>query len=129
MRRVFRPEFINRLDSVIIFHALTRENIRQIVTLELNKVATRLQDSTIQLKATPEATEKLAQEGYDPDMGARPLKRVIQQKVEDILSDAMLAGEFHSNDVILVDLVDGEIKLRRVEGQVTSSEPEAALPV
>ena len=129
LRRVFRPEFINRLDSVIIFHALTRENIRQIVTLELNKVATRLQDSTIQLKATPEATEKLAQEGYDPDMGARPLKRVIQQKVEDILSDAMLAGEFHSNDVILVDLVDGEIKLRRVEGQVTSSEPEAALPV
>ncbi|HEX7555926.1 MAG TPA: NDP-hexose 4-ketoreductase, partial [Leptolinea sp.] len=117
------PEFINRLDSVIVFRALAREHIRQIVSLELDKVAERLVEHEILLKATPTAIDKLADEGYDPDMGARPLRRVIQQKVEDPLSDALLGGDFGNGDVIFVDLnADGDVILRK-EGN-GSVEPE-----
>jgi ATP-dependent Clp protease ATP-binding subunit ClpC len=118
LKRVFRPEFVNRLDSVIVFRSLNRDNIKQIVELELAKVALRLEDHTIELTATPEALEQLAEEGFDPDMGARPLRRVIQHKVEDRLSDALLAGEFEDGDAIRVEVEDGEIKLT----QVTSEE-------
>jgi ATP-dependent Clp protease ATP-binding subunit ClpC len=115
LKRVFRPEFINRVDSVIVFRALTRDDIRQIVNLELKKVSQRLEEHTIQLQATPKAQELLGEQGYDPDMGARPLKRVIQQKVEDILSDGLLSGEFKDGDSILVDVADDEIVLRQAE--------------
>jgi ATP-dependent Clp protease ATP-binding subunit ClpC len=104
LKRVFRPEFINRLDSVIVFRALSRQDIHQIVNLELNKVAVRLEDNEIKLTATPEALDRLAEEGYDPEMGARPLRRVIQLKVEDRLSDAVLAQQFKAGDSILVDI-------------------------
>jgi ATP-dependent Clp protease ATP-binding subunit ClpC len=113
LRRVFRPEFINRVDSVIVFHPLSRENIHEIVNLELNKVAQRLEDHEITLTASPEAVEKLANMGYDPDMGARPLKRVIQQKVEDALSDALLSGKFEDGDAVIVDIEGDEIVLNR----------------
>jgi len=108
LKRVFRPEFINRLDAVIVFRALNRDNIQQIVKLELDKVAVRLQEHEIVLHATPLALNKMGELGYDPDMGARPLRRVIQQYVEDPLSDALLAGEFEDGDTILVDLAEGE---------------------
>jgi ATP-dependent Clp protease ATP-binding subunit ClpC len=123
LKRVFRPEFINRVDSVIVFRALTRQNIEQIVQLELNKVAQRLEEHEIVLNATPEALGLLANQGYDPDMGARPLKRVIQNKVEDPLSDALLAGQFDDGDTILVDVADEEVILRR-DGEAKPSEPE-----
>jgi len=123
LKRVFRPEFINRLDNVIVFRALAREHIRQIVNLEIEKVAERLVENEITLKASDAALDKLSEEGYDPDMGARPLRRVIQQKVEDPLSDALLAHEFTNGDVVFVDLNgDGDVILRR-EGKVTE-EPE-----
>jgi ATP-dependent Clp protease ATP-binding subunit ClpC len=113
LRRVFRPEFINRLDSVIVFRSLNKDDIQQIVQLELDKVAARLRDHSVKLTATPEALEKLAELGFDPDMGARPLRRIIQQKVEDPLSDALLSGDFHDGDVLLVDLVENEVVLKR----------------
>jgi len=126
LKRVFRPEFINRLDNVIVFRALAREHIRQIVSLEIEKVAERLVENEITLKASDAALDKLSEEGYDPDMGARPLRRVIQQKVEDPLSDALLAREFNNGDVIIVDLNgDGDVVLRR-EGKV-AEEPETSL--
>jgi len=103
LKRVFRPEFINRLDSVIVFRALSRADINQIVSLEIAKVAERLQDSEIKLSATSAALDKLAEEGYDPEMGARPLRRVIQSKVEDRLSDAVLAEQFKAGDEVVVD--------------------------
>jgi ATP-dependent Clp protease ATP-binding subunit ClpC len=106
LKRVFRPEFINRLDAVVVFHALTRENIRQIVELELEKVSVRLVDHNVKLDATEKALDQLASEGYDPDMGARPLRRVIQQKIEDRLSDALLAKEFMDGDIIQIDVND-----------------------
>jgi ATP-dependent Clp protease ATP-binding subunit ClpC len=121
LKRVFRPEFINRLDSVIVFRALSKEDIQEIVKLELDKVADRLKDHDISLVATPLALEKLAELGYDPEMGARPLKRVIQQKVEDVLSDALLSGTFSDGDTIIVDFREDEVVLRR-EAEI---EPEA----
>jgi ATP-dependent Clp protease ATP-binding subunit ClpC len=125
LRRVFRPEFINRVDSVMVFHSLTKENIREIVHLELHKVAQRLEENAIVLTSTPEAVELIAELGFDVDMGARPLKRVIQQKVEDPLSDALLSGQFDDGDTVLVDVVEGEITLRRAEGEPSSNNAEA----
>ncbi|NJD58550.1 MAG: NDP-hexose 4-ketoreductase [Anaerolineales bacterium] len=120
LKRVFRPEFINRLDSVIVFRALAKEDIKEIVNLELNKVSERLKEHDISLVATPIALEKLAELGYDPEMGARPLKRVIQQKVEDVLSDALLSGTFADGDAIIVDYREDEVVLRREpEGEPT----------
>jgi ATP-dependent Clp protease ATP-binding subunit ClpC len=125
LKRVFRPEFINRLDSVIVFRSLNKDDIKQIVELELNKVALRLVEHDLSLDATPAALEMLANLGYDPEMGARPLRRVIQQKVEDRLSDALLSGEFKDGDAIIVDVVEGEIKLERSDKKEESSPEEA----
>ncbi|MFN2151126.1 MAG: ATP-dependent Clp protease ATP-binding subunit, partial [Anaerolineales bacterium] len=108
LKRVFRPEFINRLDSVIVFRSLNKESIRRIVSIELDKVATRLQEHELTLTATTEALDLLADMGYDPEMGARPLRRVIQQKIEDRLSDAVLSGQFKHGETIVVDVEVGE---------------------
>ncbi len=126
LKRVFRPEFINRLDSVIVFRSLTKENIQQIVELELAKVSQRLEEHDIVLSPTPVALEKLADLGFDPDMGARPLRRVIQQKVEDPLSDGLLAGDFENGDTILIDLHEDEIVLSRYEGELAPPVEEVA---
>jgi ATP-dependent Clp protease ATP-binding subunit ClpC len=113
LKRVFRPEFINRLDSVVVFRALNREDIQKIVSLELDKVAVRLSEHEITLTATPDAINLLADLGYDPEMGARPLRRVIQQKVEDPLSDALLSGEFDAKDTVVIDIetVEDEVNI------------------
>ena len=122
LKRVFRPEFINRLDSVIVFRALNREDIQLIVSLELDKVAQRLKENNITLTATPAAIDQLAADGYDPDMGARPLRRVIQQKIEDRLSDMLLASQFADGDTVEVVVnEDKEIALRKLD---SSGEPE-----
>ncbi len=104
LKRSFRPEFINRLDSVIIFKALNKEDIRKIVNLELDKVNQRLEENNIVMRATSEALDYIADEGYNPEMGARPLRRVIQRQIEDRLSDALLAKEFNDGDKILIDI-------------------------
>jgi ATP-dependent Clp protease ATP-binding subunit ClpC len=120
LKKVFRPEFINRLDSVIVFRSLNKDDIRQIVALELNKVTERLAEHEIKLTATPAALNLLAEQGYDPEMGARPLRRTIQLRVEDQLSDGLLTGTFQESDTILVDVIEGEIVLTRQK-----KEPEA----
>ncbi len=104
LKRTFKPEFINRLDGVIVFRSLNQEDIRKIVQLELDKVNARLVENNIRLRATEEALELISEEGYNPEMGARPLRRVIQQKIEDRLSDALLAKEFDEGQQILVDV-------------------------
>jgi ATP-dependent Clp protease ATP-binding subunit ClpC len=124
LKRAFRPEFINRVDSTVIFRALNRSDIQQIVSLELNKVAARLVDHKIVLTATSEALNLFAEQGYDAEMGARPLRRVIQQRVEDKLSDALLAGTFVDGDNVEVDVdAEGEVLLKRVE----APQPEPAV--
>jgi ATP-dependent Clp protease ATP-binding subunit ClpC len=104
LKKAFRPEFINRLDSVIVFNALNKQHIRQIATLELKKVADRLKEREITLAATEAALDKLSEKGYDPDMGARPLRRVIQLEIEDRLSDDLLSGKFKDGETIWVDI-------------------------
>ncbi len=104
LKKTFRPEFINRMDSVIVFHALNRDHIRQIATIELEKVAERLKDRQIILSITDTALEKLAEKGYDPEMGARPLRRVIQVEIEDQLSDDLLAKNINNGDHIWIDV-------------------------
>jgi len=116
LKKVFRPEFINRVDSVVVFRSLNKEDIQNIVKLELNKVSERLQEHALTLTASDAALAYLADEGYDAEFGARPLRRVIQQKVEDKLSDLVLAGEFSEGASILVDVnEDDEILLTSQE--------------
>ena len=130
LKKVFRPEFINRVDSVIVFRSLNQQDIRKIVSLELDKVSQRLAESHVTLKATEAALDLMATQGFDPDMGARPLRRVIQQQVEDRVSDALLAGEFLPFDSILVDVDGEEVKMTR-QPSAAKSEPvaEPAVPV
>ncbi len=127
LKRAFRPEFINRLDATVIFRALNKEDIQKIVSLELSKVAERLKEHDLTLTATPEALAALADLGYDAEFGARPLRRVIQQKVEDPLSDKLLSGEFQHGDSIIVTLdPDQEIILERQrEGEKEKEEAPA----
>jgi ATP-dependent Clp protease ATP-binding subunit ClpC len=127
LKRVFRPEFINRVDAVIVFRALSKESIKEIVQLELDKVSQRLEEHAIVITITPSALELLADMGYDPEMGARPLRRVIQQNIEDAFSDALLAGKFEDGDTIVVDAVDDEITLYRSEEKPIEQE-EALAP-
>jgi len=126
LKRAFRPEFINRVDSVVVFRALNKEDIQQIVSLELDKVAARLAEHALTLTATPAALALLADLGFDAEFGARPLRRVIQNKVEDPLSDRLLAGEFPSGCTVLVDVnQEGEIVLKQQEAK----EPETEMAV
>jgi ATP-dependent Clp protease ATP-binding subunit ClpC len=124
LNRSFRPEFINRIDTIIVFHALTKEQIAEIVDLELAKVTERLIENNIHLQATEEGRALLAELGYNPEMGARPLRREIQSKVEDQLSDALLAGNFKDGDKILIDDEDGEVVLRLDETEEEGEKPE-----
>jgi ATP-dependent Clp protease ATP-binding subunit ClpC len=127
LKRAFRPEFINRLDAVIIFRSLNKEDIQKIVSLELDKVAERLKEHNLVLTATPAALAALADQGYDAEFGARPLKRVIQQKVEDPLSDRVLGGEFQDGDTLLVSLnSEGEIALERDREKEQQAAPAAS---
>ncbi|MCC6261215.1 MAG: ATP-dependent Clp protease ATP-binding subunit, partial [Anaerolineales bacterium] len=124
LKRAFRPEFINRLDSVVIFRSLNKEDIQKIVSLELAKVAERLKEHNLVLNASAEALASIAEQGYDAEFGARPLKRVIQQKVEDTLSDKLLSGEFTDGDSIEVNVNDdGAIILEKAQEKL----PEPSL--
>ena len=107
MKKKFRPEFLNRIDATVVFHALSKEDIRQIVELMLGEVATSLKEKNVALEVTDAAKDLLGSKGYDPVFGARPLRRVIQNLVEDPLSESLLRGEFESGDTVEVD-ADGE---------------------
>ncbi|MBE9478539.1 MAG: ATP-dependent Clp protease ATP-binding subunit [Chloroflexi bacterium] len=126
MKKVFRPEFLNRVDSIMVFHALNKEQISQIVDLELAKVSKRLDEHEIKLLVSDEARAKLAELGYDPEMGARPLRRVIQNKVEDQLSDELLLGQFAAGDEVVVDVEEDEIILRLAADE-PEDEPQTAV--
>ncbi|GAB4329114.1 MAG: ATP-dependent Clp protease ATP-binding subunit [Phototrophicales bacterium] len=120
LRRAFRPEFLNRVDATIVFRPLTPEEIKQIVDLELRKVSERLIEHAITLDVTEEARTWLAEKGYGPEFGARPLRRLIQNEVEDALSDGILSGEFQLASVVRVTVQDDMLKLvnaEEVEGE------------
>jgi len=104
LKRHFRPEFLNRIDEIIIFNPLTQKDVTKIVELQLRELEAKLQAKRITLKVTPQAREKLGREGYDPDFGARPLRRLIQREIQDVLAMKLLSGEYHEGDKVMVDI-------------------------
>ncbi len=104
MKRVFRPEFLNRVDTTLVFHPLSRAHIRSIVDMMLKEVDSRVKEKEVDLDVTEAARDWLGEKGYDPVFGARPLRRVIQERLEDSLSEALLRGDFQAGDTIRVDL-------------------------
>jgi ATP-dependent Clp protease ATP-binding subunit ClpC len=111
VKRFFRPEFLNRIDATVVFHALTKDHLLSIVDLMLGMVALQLEEKGIKLETTPEARQLLADEGYDPNFGARPLRRVIQNQVEDRLSDEILSGRIQSGETAVIDVEEGKIAI------------------
>ena len=105
----FRPEFINRVDDIVVFHPLDREQIREIAAIQIQSLAKRLADRDMDLKISDAALDLLGEAGFDPVYGARPLKRAIQQKLENALAQRILAGDFGPGDAIQVDAKDGEL--------------------
>jgi len=112
LKKTFKPEFINRLDGVVVFHHLTKEHTRQIVDLQLRPVRSQLLERGMSLEVSEEAKDLLSEKGYDEAFGARPLQRVIQTMVEDQLSEALLRGEFQIGDTIYLDRDGEEITVR-----------------
>ncbi len=94
LKQTFRPEFLNRIDEIIIFHGLTQEHVRKIVDLQMREIAERLAEHGVKIELTDAARDWLAQEGYDPQFGARPVRRTLERYVENPLAKRLLAGEF-----------------------------------
>ena len=113
LRRTFRPEFLNRIDEIVIFHTLTKEHVKQIVDLQMKEVAGRLAEHGIAIELTEAARDWLSQAGYDPQFGARPLRRTLQKQVESPLSVRLLRGDFQSGDTVVVDADEEGLTFRR----------------
>ena len=119
LKQTVRPEFINRIDEIVMFTPLTHDNIAQIVGLQLKSVTKMLAQQGITMDATPEAIDYLSQKGYDPQFGARPVKRVIQREVLNQLSKEILAGAVKTESIILLDAFDGQLVFRN-QGELVS---------
>jgi ATP-dependent Clp protease ATP-binding subunit ClpB len=118
LRRTFRPEFLNRVDETVIFKSLGREQLEKIVEIQLKDLRKRLAERKLHIEVTPEAKAVLAERGYDPVFGARPLKRTIQRMIENPLAVDVLAGRFHDGDTIVVEPDGGETLRFRKEAPV-----------
>jgi ATP-dependent Clp protease ATP-binding subunit ClpB len=117
VRQAFKPEFVNRLDDIVVFQALSEEDLGQIVELYIDRLSRRLADRRLQLAVTPEARRWLAERGYDPMYGARPLRRLMQREIDDRLARALLAGDVRDGDTVRVDVapVADELTVDRFE--------------
>jgi len=124
LKRLFRPEFLNRVDEIVVFHELTRDDIRNIVSIQVARLNERLAEHGVVVTLTDAAHEVLVKEGYDPQFGARPLRRAIQRLIEDPLAERLLAKQA-AGSVVLVDAVDGELVFRTSE-QLDEPEPLAS---
>jgi ATP-dependent Clp protease ATP-binding subunit ClpB len=113
LRQHFKPEFLNRIDDIVFFHALRREDIREIIDIQLQGLLKRLEDRKLRVELSPAAKDLLIEEGYDPVYGARPLKRTLQRRLLDPLALAVLNGQFHEGDVVRVDADHGALVLNR----------------
>jgi ATP-dependent Clp protease ATP-binding subunit ClpB len=112
LKNTIRPEFLNRIDEVIMFEPLSREHIHEIVKIQMNSITKQLKESGFDIEITEEAIDWLAQLGYDPQFGARPMKRVLQKRVLNELSKKILMNEIKKEDVIVVDAIDNQIIFR-----------------
>ena len=132
VKRFFRPEFLNRIDGTVVFHALSRENMREIVKLQLQDVSGELIEQGLTMEVSDAARDWLSEKGYDPQFGARPMRRLIQDHLEDTLSDAILAGEVTPGDVVLIDInedADGLSVRAKDKVKAKMEEIEEAVPV
>ena len=118
LKRMFRPEFLNRVDEVIVFHDLTHDEIMSIVDLMVARLRDQLFSQGLGISLTPEARELLAKAGFDPTLGARPLRRAIQRLVEDPLSEQLLSGEWKPGEVVELAVDGGVIVFRKGSGPV-----------
>jgi ATP-dependent Clp protease ATP-binding subunit ClpB len=114
VRRHFRPEFVNRIDEIVVFHALGREHIREIARIQLQRLERRLADRDLRLTVTDQALDEIAKVGFDALYGARPLKRAIQQMIENPVARLVLEGRFQSGDEVPVDYREGDFRFGRV---------------
>lgn len=112
LKKAFRPEFLNRIDEIIVFHSLEKEHLHQIVDLLLKTLYERLKEQEIELVLTEAAKDKLVEEGYNPEYGARPLRRAIQKNIEDLLSEEILKGNVQPGGQVTIDVVDGEFTVK-----------------
>ncbi|MBI3741165.1 MAG: ATP-dependent Clp protease ATP-binding subunit, partial [Chloroflexi bacterium] len=112
LKRLFRPEFLNRLDNVVVFKALSPDDIQKIVDVQIRLLKPRLDEHKLKLQVTDAAKQKLGADGYDRLLGARPLRRAMQRILEDPISEGFLSGEFKSGSTVIADVIEGEIKLR-----------------
>lgn len=124
LKKTFKPELLNRIDETIVFHKLTKEELRQIVVLMTGTIVDRLADLNIQLKITTGAIDVVAKEGFDPEYGARPIRRAIQREIEDPLSEAMLNGSIKMNDVVTVGAKKGKIYIKEATPTLQDIEKE-----
>ena len=115
LKKAFRPEFLNRIDEMIVFHSLEKEHLKEIVSYMSQALTKRLKEQNIELQLTPAALDKIAEEGYDPQYGARPLRRAIQKHVEDKLSEELLKGTVLTGQVVEFDYIDNEFVVRTKE--------------
>src|ERR671931_599654 len=127
LKRSFRPEFLNRIDEVIVFHQLSREEVSSIVDLMMRRVVEQLKSKDIAMELTDQGKELLAEKGYDPALGARPLRRTIQRMVEDPLSEKLLWKEFTAGQMVVVDVEDGKIAFRSLDQPTDIDVPPAEL--
>jgi len=126
LRRTFRPEFLNRIDATVVFRPLTREEIHTIVDLELAKVGERLVEQAITIEVDDDVRAWLGERGYDPEFGARPLRRLIQNEVEDYLSDGILSGQFPFASVVTIAVGEEDELVMTGEGETEEeAEPQA----
>jgi ATP-dependent Clp protease ATP-binding subunit ClpB len=123
VRTTFRPEFVNRIDEIVVFDPLGRGDIEAIVDIQVQHLRERLAERKLSLALTDEARAHLAEKGYDPAFGARPLKRLIQRELQDPLALKLLAGEIHEGDEVIVDAGDGDRPRRRGDGRAIAPGP------
>ena len=128
IERVFRPEFLNRLDDVIVFHHLTIDDLKQVIDIELAKVRERLTERGLKLELTDESKKFLIKKGSDTDFGARPLRRALENFIEDPVSEELLKGEFEGKDTIQVDCIEVAGKKQLVFKGIATAEPVAVAP-
>jgi ATP-dependent Clp protease ATP-binding subunit ClpC len=121
LKRTFRPEFLNRIDELIVFHSLEKEHIERIVSLMSDELEKRLKDQNIHLSLTEAALSFIAKEGFDPQYGARPLRRAIQRHVEDRLSEELLQGNLVKGDSVIIDEIDGELKVTKEDQSIVNN--------
>ncbi|MFM2184336.1 MAG: ATP-dependent Clp protease ATP-binding subunit ClpC, partial [Actinomycetota bacterium] len=133
LKQHFRPEFLNRIDEIIVFHELAQDEVMQMVDLMTKRLTSQLEGQGLGIELTQSAKELLARKGYDPQLGARPLRRAIQRMIEDVLSEKILYKEFHAGEIIVVDTEDDpdrpgdqRLSFRGVEGFQPPSTVELA---